>query len=582
MASPAPAYHDTPSDTRRGNILLFLGLFLTGLAYLETLRFGFVYDDGAQIINNPTLNHWSTLPQLFKEHTWKFLMPDLITNYYRPLFMSWLLVNRKLFGLYEPAWHASTLAIHLLATWMSFVVARQLLRNATLAGFVAILFGLHPVHVEGVAWISGATEPLMALFALAAFWAWIESEREPDHRTLYQTLSLVFYAAACLSKETALLLPIVVVAHDILRGQYDRNAKGLVRATIHVWPLWITAMAYLVVRVIVLRGLVHSVNEPLPNVLLTVPTIFWGYMRRLVWPANMSVYYDTPPVLSPLDVRFWLPFAAMILAAILVWRIGTRSRLAGLAFVWMLVFLAPAFLGIPAFLRGEWIHDRYLYLPSFGFCLLLVQIIAQFSSKRELFGLPAAQTATVLLLAAAMALGTTLEALPWTNDFTLFLHAARLQPNNALAQSHLAAEFYRRGDREDAELRYQQSLRLDPTNWKNRLAYGLMLFYTEQYEKSDQELQKAIAIQPRDSNAYFYQGMDRFNVGNFVGAEQAFREAIRTGPARTRYHFWLGFSLERQGRLTDAKTEYQKELAEHPDTDTVARQHLRGLGNGPQ
>ncbi|MGZ4787416.1 MAG: tetratricopeptide repeat protein [Terriglobales bacterium] len=577
MASAAPSHHDMISDRARGARLLLFALVVTALAYLGSLRFGFVYDDAPQIVLNPTLNSWTYLPRLFTEHSWKFLFPDWPGNYYRPLFMAWLLLNRKLFGFYEPAWHATTVLIHLLATWMSFVVARQLLRNSTLAGFVAILFGLHPIHVEAVAWISGVTEPLMALFALAAFWAWIKSEREPDHRILYQALSVIFYAAACLSKETALLLPIVVVAHDLLRGQYDRNGTGVVRATVHAWPLWITAAAYLTVRAAVLRGLVHSVKEPFAHVLLTIPAIFWGYMRRLVWPVNLSVYYDTPPVLSPFDHRFWLPFAFMILAAMVVWRIGTRSRLAGLAVLWIFVFLAPAFLGIPAFMRGEWIHDRYLYLPSFGFCLLLVQIIAQFSSERELFGVPAAQTATVLLLAAAMALGTTFEALPWTNDFTLFLHAARLQPNSAPAQAHLATEFYRRGDREDAELRYQESLRLDPTNWKNRLAYGLMLFYTERYEKSDQELQKSIAVQPYDSNTYFYQGMDRFSLGNFAGAEQAFREAIRTGRSRTRYHFWLGFALESQGRLAEARTEYQTELTEHPDTDTPARQRLQRL-----
>ncbi|HVZ17911.1 MAG TPA: hypothetical protein VG897_12385, partial [Terriglobales bacterium] len=555
MASPAPSHHDTISDQTLGSRLLLLALAVTALAYAGTLRFAFVYDDAPQIVLNSTLTQWSTLPVLFTEHSWKFLYPDWAGNYYRPLFMTWLLVNRKLFGLYEPAWHATTVLIHLLATWMSFVVARQLLRNATLAGFVAILFGLHPVHVEAVAWISGVTEPLMALFALSAFWAWIKSEREPDQRVYYEILAFLFYAAACLSKETALLLPIVVVAHDILRGQFERNVKGVLRATLHAWPLWIGATSYLAVRALVLRGLVHSVNEPLAHILLTLPTIFWGYMRRLVWPVNMSVYYDTPPVLSLLDVRFWLPFAALILAGILIWRIGTRSRLAGLAFVWIFVFLAPALLGISAFMRGEWIHDRYLYLPSFGFCLLVVQILSQFSSDRELFGMPAIQTSGVMLLAMVMAWGTTYEALPWNNNFTLFLHAAHIQPQSALAQAHLGTEFYMRHDLEDAELRYQESLRLDPTNWKNRLAYGLMLFYTGQYERSDQELRKAIPLQPRDSNLYFYQGMDRFNLGNFTGAEESFRKAIWNDPTRIRYHFWLGFTLENERRLAEARAE---------------------------
>jgi tetratricopeptide (TPR) repeat protein len=278
-------------------------------------------------------------------------------------------------------------------------------------------------------------------------------------------------------------------------------------------------------------------------------------------------------------VRFWLPFLALIVAAVLAWRIGKRSRVAGFSLVWMLVFLSPALIGLPVFTVGEWIHDRYLYLPSVGFCMLLVMAIAQLPSKRELFRLPALPTAVVLLLAAAMAFGTSVEEIPWSNDFTLFLHAALLQPESPQAQSHLATEFYRRGDVADAEFRYQKAIQLDPANWKNRLAYGLMLFYSGQFERSDRELADAIAIQPRDSNEYFYQGMDRFNLGQYESAQQAFAQAIKTGPTRTRYHFWLGFALERQGHLEQAQAEYQDELTQHPDTDTDARARLHALNS---
>ena len=565
-----------PDDSARGRILLLLALLLTALAYLTTLRFSFTYDDTPQIVLNSTLANWSTLPTLFTSHSWKFLLPDWGGNYYRPLFMTWLLLNRKLFGLYPPAWHATTVLVHLVVTWLSFVVSRQLMRSATNAGFVAILFGLHPIHVEAVAWVSGVTEPLMAAFVLAAFWAWIKSEREPQRAVFYKTLAAIFYAAGCLCKETALLLPIVVVAHDMLRGQYNRDAKGMVQATLHALPLWITAAGYLVVRSLVLRGLEHA-NEPVSHVLLSVPTVFWGYMRRLVWPVHLSIFYSTPPVVSPLQVRFWLPFLGLIVAGVLAWRIASRSRLVGLALAWILVFLAPAIIGLPVFVVGEWIHDRYLYLPSFGFCFLVVLAISQIPSKRELFHLPAVPTAIVLLLGAAMAFGTSIEELPWTNDFTLFLHSTLLQPDSAQAQSHLATEFFRRGDIPDAEQRYQNSLRLDPANWKTQLAYGLMLYYSGQFEKADRRIANAIAVQPYDSNQYFYQGMCRFDMGNYPGAEEAFAKAVNAGATRSRYHFWLGFTYEREGRLSEAKAEYEKELAQHPDTDTQAKERLDGL-----
>jgi len=581
LASVASSSHDPALDSSRGQRLLVFALLLTGLAYAATLRFGFVYDDLPQIVNNATLTTWKTLPSLFTEHSWKFLLPDWAGNYYRPLFMTWLLLNRKLVGVYAPAWHATSILLHLIATWMSFVVARQLFRDSTKAGFVALLFGLHPIHVENVAWISGATDTLMAVFAFAAFWAWIRSERDPQHEGKWKALSAVFYVASCLSKETGVLLPLVVVAHDYLWGRYERDWKGFWRSFWHALPLWIAAAAYIVVRALVLHGLEHSVNEPIPHVLLTIPTIIWGYMRRLVWPVNMSVFYDTPPVTSPADVRFWLPMLALIVAAILAWRIGKRSHLAGLGLAWLFIFLAPAILGIPAFSRGEWVHDRYLYLPSFGFCLLLVHAISQLTTEREIFGLPAVPSAIALVLAAAMAFGTTYEEQYWANDLLLFAHATRVAPNSAWAKTHLANELYHRGDLQNVDQLYQEALRIDPKAWKIRVSYGIVLFYLNQFQRADEQLSEAIALVPYDSNPYFYQGLSRFNLGNYTGAERGFKEAIQHSPHHVRYHFWLGFTYEKEGRLNEAKAEYQEELADHPDTDTVARERLNALENRP-
>lgn len=581
MASPATSsHHDLESDVTSGRRLLLLALLLTAFAYLATVRFDFVYDDGPQIINNPTLTSWKTLPTLFTGHSWKFLLPDWAGNYYRPIFMTWLLLNRKLFESSPAAFHATTILVHLVVTWLAYLVARLLLRSNVQAGYVALLFGLHPVHIESVAWVSGVTDPLMAAFVLAAFWAWIKAEREPNQSGVYRGLTVLFYAAGCLCKETALFLPVVIVAHDVLRGQFERDLKGLLRAIWDTLVLWITAAAYLVVRSLALRGLVHSDHhEPLANILLTIPTIIWGYMRRLVWPVRMSVFYDTPPVTSPLQWRFILPFVALIVAAVFAWRIGKRTRLTGLALLWILVFLAPAILGLLAFPRGEWVHDRYLYLPSFGFCLLLVYATAQLPSRRELFGLPATQTAIILIVSAAMALGTAYEEQYWANEFMLFARGTQVAPNSALAKAHLANDFFRRGDLEDTERLYQEALALDPANWKNHVAYALMLYYSAQYERADAALAKSEAMVPSDSNQYFYQGLSRFNLGHYSSAEQGFSAAIHFGPGRARYHFWRGFSLEKQGRLEEARAEYQQELQQHPDSDTLVRERLQALAH---
>lgn len=565
----------------KGNRLLALALLVTALAFVGTLRFEFLYDDQPQIVSNSTLSSWKVLPSLFVSHSWKFLLPGWAGNYYRPVFMSWLLINRMLFDVNPLAWHATTVLLHVLATAMAFLVARQILNNGVSAAFVALLFGLHPIHIESVAWVSGVTDPLMALFVFAAFWAWVRGVREPQRRWLWQALAAFFYAAGCLSKETALFLPIAVVVYDVLFARDQRTWTGVMSSTWRVWPFWVVAAAYVSVRAIVLRGLVHPDDIPLSHDLLTVPTIFWGYMRRLVWPVHLAVFYETPPVTSVLQWRFWLPMLALVLAGVVGWRIARRSRIAAFSFVWMIVFLLPAIIGLPAFPLGEWIHDRYLYLPAFGFCLLLVHAVAQLPSEREIFGLPATPAATVFIIAIAMALGTSWQQQYWANGYALFQHGEILQPNHALNKMHLANEVFRKGNLQGAEQLYVESLRLEPTNWKNNFAYGLLLFYAGKYQEADHQFDKAIAISGTDANPYFYQGLSRFNLGNYSGAQQAFEQALQHEPNRVRYHFWRGFALERQNRVEEARREYEMELKEHPETDTLAAQRLSGLPSPP-
>src|SRR6266542_1146612 len=108
---------------------------------------------------------WHSLPGYFKTDIWSPI-GFMRTNYYRPVFLTWLMLNYQLFGVNAMLWHASAIVCHLAATLLFYFLARRLVGDPRLAGFAALLFGVHPVHVETVAWVSGATEPLFAVFAL--------------------------------------------------------------------------------------------------------------------------------------------------------------------------------------------------------------------------------------------------------------------------------------------------------------------------------------------------------------------------------------------------------------------------------
>src|SRR5512140_3073924 len=126
--------------TRPARAWLTLALLLTALVYLATLRFEFCMDDIPQIAFNPLLHSWRNLPGFFVHHIWTQVQGAVSSNYYRPLFLAWLLVNFKLFGPNPVWWHSSTLFMHLVATYLAFVVARRVTRSDLGGAIAALLF----------------------------------------------------------------------------------------------------------------------------------------------------------------------------------------------------------------------------------------------------------------------------------------------------------------------------------------------------------------------------------------------------------------------------------------------------------
>src|ERR1700690_2824203 len=143
--------------------------------YIGTLWYNFVYDDDGIIVTNSYIQYWRHVPRYFISQVWAQLFPRAGGNYYRPLFLLWLRVNDAVFGLRPMGWHATAIALHLIVTFLVYLIARKVTNNIPAAGIAALVFGLHPMHAEVVAWVAGATESLCAVFLLGGFLAYLKS-----------------------------------------------------------------------------------------------------------------------------------------------------------------------------------------------------------------------------------------------------------------------------------------------------------------------------------------------------------------------------------------------------------------------
>lgn len=578
------------SQVRKGRILLLLALALTFVAYSGTLRYEFVYDDGDFIVRNGSLTSWSYLPRFFTEHLWSYRDVNLPGNYYRPLFLVWGLINRSVLGLNPTAWHMVTVLTYLATVAMVYWLARTLLKDPITAGIAALVFGLCPLHIETAAWVCGASEPILALFFIPSFLFYLKSRRASQSQSSSRfegfkwiALSTIFYAAALFAKETAIILPAVIAGYELIGpateidgstpgasgsgGLLDRVLKALKRLV----PFIAVSIVYLIIRSAVLGHVIYTlVKLPAVTKLLTVPSLLGAYLRLLVWPVGLSEFYDTPYVNRPEFFSFWLPLAAIVLAILALWwairRIKDPSDRRTLVFacVWLVVPLLPA-LNVGAFRRGDLIHDRYLFLPTMGFAMLVAYGIRKLrGGSGELLGLPATQALAVLVLAAALGFATAYQHVNWANDIVLFNRSLAVAPGNEIAENAFGDALSQREMYDEAITVFEDLVSRSPANQAGQYNLGYNYYKVGRYDDALPHLRTALEIDSRDERQLLTLGVTLFFLDKYDAAERVLKDGISLRRNGLGLHYALGAVFKQTGRLQEALDEFNQELAYNP------------------
>jgi protein O-mannosyl-transferase len=535
------------------------------LPYLGTFRFAFVYDDFQQVINNPLILSWHNLPWMFKTDVWRFSNPLLVSNYWRPLFMVWLLLNRSLFGLNPAGWHIAAVLLHTAATYACFRLVLRLGGDLMIAATAALIFAVHPVHIETVAWISGATDSLMALFFLLSLLAFLNGwEAQSNKRWIWYGLSAVSFGMCVLSKETGLVLPAVVLAYILLfRSKRHRSWTSLAEAA--AVPLLLfsaVALLYWIGRRYALSGVMHSrLQISVIELLMTWPSLLFFYLKHLLWPVGLGVFYGTTIVLHPSWTRLWFPLIGIVVlgAALTAIVIRKRDPLLSFACLIFLLPLAPAFIFLLLY-PTDYAHDRYLYLPCLGFAIIVAKALRRFS--------PDVNRSTwfaVIALTLALSVATSAQVIYWANDLLLFDRATRTAPGYLPAFVSLGDALAARGRMPEARRVFEQVLKADPNNSSALFSLGLSSFLDGNNIDCERYLSRAVELKNLESDTSAVLAECRIRLGKFVEAEQDIRRALMLKPYKPGYGRVLAETLAGQGRLSEASTTAEAELKRHPE-----------------
>jgi hypothetical protein len=557
-------------------------LAATFLAYSGTLALGFVLDNHLLILTNDSIRSWHYFPGYFASHVWSFRYPHLLTNYYRPLSLTWLLLNYMLFGLHPWGWHLTSVFAHVAVTFLVYRLCFRLTGDAWVATVAGLLFGLHPVHVEAVAYIN--TEPLSIFLMLGALLAFCRSQ-ESRHRLRWLATSLALTVAALLSKESGMVLPILIGGYVwIYAGAGGReSAPGgfaeqfvprLRSALLASLPFWAVVLAYVPMRIWALKGFAHVITPlPLSTELFTIPSVLLFYLRLLVWPSGLSCYYDTPYVSAPGWRDFILPAAvlASVAVALAFWYRHARQRAPqeakAIAFATFLTILTLVpVLNFRFLPEGEIAHDRYVYLPSVGFALLVAIALRQALRGRGYFQpRPAWVAAGTLVACLLMGFATLRQSLYWSDDLSLNFRAHEIAPHNISATTSLAAAVAQRGMDGLAMALYQQALAIQPDFWRANVNLAYLYYAHGDFPEAARFFARACAADPTDGDQFLYLGVTEMQLNHLSQAEAAIRTALLVRPHGKDYHLGLGLVLKQAGRLREARKEFAASIAEDPN-----------------
>ena len=441
---------------RRPSVLLPLLGLVTFVLYSGSLSFEFVWDDWPQIVNNPIIRTWSNLPRAFGSDLWYHVARHQV--YYRPLFVAWSMLNYTLFGLRPWGWHLGTVLLHVGAVAAVFWLARRLGLEYWTAALAALIFALHPVHIEPVTWVSAASDTMVTMFAALAFVAFLngrDPERNPEQkkRAAWWIASLVLLACALLTKEIAVMFSALVGIYAWLHPAKKKAAlsRRVLGAVMEAAPYAMVTLAYALLRK---HALLYATGQLNPNhgmmdVVRTLPLVLSIYLRQLLVPVGITGLYYTPYVTSHVTSAILRQVVApvVVLVAVLVglWYWNRRERNSTVAFagLWLLVGLAPA-LYLRNFGNGDFVRDRYMYLPSIGFAILTAMGLRRLPSIKG-WGVPAVQRCAVLVLCGGYVVASIAQQVYWGNDLLLLARGQALYPGNPYVVAGLAKEYSQRG-----------------------------------------------------------------------------------------------------------------------------------------
>ena len=499
-----------------------ISVFLAALVWIvfgQTLHGDFVdYDDLDYVTKNAQVARGLS----WEGVAWAFT--HFHSSNWHPL--TWIshMIDCQLYGLDPWGHHLSNVLFHTANAILLFLLVRRLTGTLWPSAFVAALFGIHPLRVESVAWVSERKDVLSGLFFILALMAYGRYARGPN-RSRYNAV-VVFFVLGLMSKPMVVSIPLVLLLLDYWPlDRLELNPRGLWLRVREKLPLIALALVSSVVTVFAQRGSIQPITHiTLPERLGNAAISYLDYLRGFFWPKDLAVLYPWISArLQPMLVVF--SFLVLLVGSIAA-VVARRHRYLATGWFWYLLMLLPV-IGIVHV--GNQSHaDRYTYLPQIGIYLLIafaaVQLCAQWSFLRA----PVAALAGACVI--ALTFSARIQASYWKDSETLWRHALAATTDNIIAEGNLALALHWKGNDPEAMEHFERSLSINRKQPEVLSSLGVFYLDLGRVEDAISVLKEALELEPKLEDGHYNLGNTYLQIGKASEALHQYRRALDIEP----------------------------------------------------
>ncbi|MBA4369483.1 MAG: hypothetical protein C0403_17795, partial [Desulfobacterium sp.] len=520
-----PISKDTISSRSRSDFLVYLILLVLILfVYTQTRTHDFInYDDETYITSNSHVTKGLNAQNMI----WAFTA-SWASNWH-PL--TWIshMMDIEIHGVNPGAHHFTSMLFHILNSFLVFFLFRKMTGELWKSCFLAVVFAIHPLHVESVAWVAERKDVLSTFFGLITLWGYFRYVKKPGiHR---YGLILVFYSLSLMSKPMLVTFPFVLLLLDYWplrrfdqdipseaksqKRHYGLKSKAL-QFSIEKIPLIVIAIGSCFITLLVQQkgGAVGAATmfpfwDRVANSLIT----YIIYIKKMIWPFDLAVVYPYPP---------FFPVHKVILAGITLIVVSISGFMAAKRFpyiivgwLWYVGTLVPV-IGLVQ-IGSQSMADRYTYFPLIGILIMISWVVPDLTAcwvhRRKKLAFCA------MIFCLCMTISAHVQTRYWKNSIQLFQHALGVTSGNWIAHNNLGCALSQQGHTEQAIPYFQEALRINPEYDDARYNLGLAFVAGNRFNDAINQFSRILVTRPHDKDALV-------RLGRIYGFQKRFDKAI--------------------------------------------------------